>query len=168
MGKIWNLVERKDLFRQIHSSNGHYSSLAHIAEMIALLGLPPKELIDREKEGLRWRFRPEVENSEGKLCGNASEFYGGPFFDSEGTISRILSNIDKTTIDFYLGEFKHKHLVPDGVNLSESVVSIEGEDKKQFLIFVRKMLQWLPEKRLSARELLEDQWLSRESIEKGG
>ena len=55
--------------------------------MIALLGPPPKELIDREKEGLDWKFRPEVENPEGKLCGSASEFYGGPFFDSEGNIS---------------------------------------------------------------------------------
>lgn len=55
--------------------------------MIALMGFPPKELIDREREGRRWRFRPEVENSEGKLCGNATEFYGGPFFDSEDTIS---------------------------------------------------------------------------------
>lgn len=66
----------------------------------------------------------------------------------------------------YLGEFKHKDLIPNGVNLSDSVLSIEGEDKEQFLTFVRKMLQWLPEKRLSAKELLEDQWLSRESIEK--
>lgn len=55
--------------------------------MVALLGLPPKELIDREREGLGWNFRPEVQNPDGKLCGNASEFYGGPFFDSEGTIS---------------------------------------------------------------------------------
>ena len=55
--------------------------------MIALLGPPPKELIDRERRGLSWKFRPEVENPEGKLCGSASEFYGGPFFDSEGITS---------------------------------------------------------------------------------
>jgi hypothetical protein len=63
-----------------------YDGQAHIAEMIALLG-PPKELVDRAKEGLSWKFRPEVENSDGKLCGSASEFYHGPFFDSEGNIS---------------------------------------------------------------------------------
>lgn len=55
--------------------------------MIALLGPPPKELIDREQEGLKWNFRPEVVNSEGKMCSKASEFYGGPFFDSEGDIT---------------------------------------------------------------------------------
>ena len=84
MRKIWNLLERKDLFTQVHSSLGKYSAQAHIAEMIALLGPPPKELIDREKEGLGWKFRPEVNNPEGKLCGRASDFYRGPFFDSEG------------------------------------------------------------------------------------
>lgn len=61
--------------------------------MVALLGPPPKELCDREKEGLGWKFRPEVENSEGKLCGSASEFYGGPFFDSQGNISGSICSI---------------------------------------------------------------------------
>ena len=61
--------------------------------MIVLLGPPPKELCDREKEGLGWRFMPEVENSEGKLCGSASEFYGGPFFDSQGNFSESVRNI---------------------------------------------------------------------------
>ena len=51
--------------------------------MIALLESPPKELVDREKEGLGWRFKPEVENPEGKLCGSACEFNGGPFFGSK-------------------------------------------------------------------------------------
>lgn len=55
--------------------------------MIALLGAPPKEPIDRERRGLGWKFRPEMENPEGKLCESASEFYGGPFFDSEGITS---------------------------------------------------------------------------------
>ena len=61
----------------------------HIAEMIALLDPPPTEMIDREKEGLGSRFTPEVENSEGKICGSAREFYGGPFFNLEGDTSRI-------------------------------------------------------------------------------
>ena len=59
--------------------------------MIALLGPPPKELIDREREGLGSKFRPEVENPEGKVCGSASESYGGPFFDFEGNTSRTYS-----------------------------------------------------------------------------
>jgi hypothetical protein len=61
--------------------------------MIALLGPPPKELCDREREGLGWKFRPKVENSEGKLCESASEFYGGPFFDSQGNIFGSICSI---------------------------------------------------------------------------
>ena len=65
-----------------------------------------------------------------------------------------------------LGKFKHEHLVPNALNLSNSVLSIGGAAKQEFLDFVRQMLQWLPEKRKCAKELLEDPWLSRESIEK--
>jgi hypothetical protein len=34
-----------------------------------------------------------------------------------------------------------------------------GEEKGLFLNFVRKMLQWLPEDRKTAKELREDSWL---------
>lgn len=79
-------MENKDLFRQIHSSCGEYNGQAHFAEMIALLGPPPKELLRREIEGRKWKWRPATENAAGKLCESASEFYGGPFFDAEGKL----------------------------------------------------------------------------------
>ncbi|KAL8830149.1 MAG: hypothetical protein Q9170_005870 [Blastenia crenularia] len=145
--QIWNLMENKDLFRNIHSSRGEYSGQAHLAEMMALLGPPPKELLRREREGRNWKWRPAIENSSGKLCERASEFYGGPFFDAQG-------------------EFLHRELIPTNVNLADSVTSLEGEDKKLFLKFVSKMLQWLPEDRKTARELLEDTWLLRDSSSK--
>ena len=58
----------------------------------------------------------------------------------------------------------HKGLIPDAYDLSDSVLSIAGEDKAEFLDFVQNMLQWLPEKRKSAKELLEDSWLNPESM----
>ncbi|KAG5914186.1 hypothetical protein E4U61_006019 [Claviceps capensis] len=36
---------------------------------------------------------------------------------------------------------------------------LEGEDRDCFLRFMRKMLQWDPEKRRSAKELAEDEWV---------
>lgn len=60
----------------------------------------------------------------------------------------------------------HKNLIPDAFNLADSVLFLEGGDKEEFLNFVRKMLQWLPEKRKSAKELLQDPWLSPESMSK--
>ncbi|OAL49326.1 kinase-like protein [Pyrenochaeta sp. DS3sAY3a] len=37
---------------------------------------------------------------------------------------------------------------------------LEGESKDQFMVFMRKMLQWEPERRHSALNLLQDQWLN--------
>lgn len=37
-----------------------------------------------------------------------------------------------------------------------------GRDKDMFLDFLAKMLQWVPEERANAAELLEDPWLNGE------
>ncbi|XMA15014.1 hypothetical protein WAI453_007805 [Rhynchosporium graminicola] len=141
---IYNMMEGVDLFTHIRSSNGDYDARAHLAEMIALLGPAPKILLDRE---IRWsevKWSHAVPNSQGKLCQTAREFYGGPFFNCEG-------------------EFMHKDLIPTCVSLEDSVLSLEGEDKRAFLSFIKKMLQWLPEDRKTAKELLEDPWLKAKS-----
>jgi len=138
---IWNMIEGKDLFKHIRSSQGGYDVRAHLAEMIALLGPPPKVLLDREKLWSDVKWGHAVLNSDGKLCQTAREYFGGPFFNLEG-------------------EFIHKDLIPTGVSLEGSVSSLIGDDKRLFLNFVRKMLQWLPEHRKTAKELLEDPWLA--------
>ncbi|KAI0760090.1 CDK4/6 [Fomes fomentarius] len=48
-------------------------------------------------------------------------------------------------------------LPDDSLELSEE--RLEGENKAQFLKFVRKMLRWKPEDRFTALELLQDPWL---------
>jgi len=58
----------------------------------------------------------------------------------------------------------HKDLIPDDFNMGVSVCSLEGKDKEEFLIFVKMMLQWLPEQRKSAEELLDDPWLCPDSM----
>lgn len=139
---IWNLMEGKNLFTRIHTDRGEYRSQLHLAEMIALLGPPPQELPRREAEMRHWKWSPAIENPAGKLCENARELFGGPFFDSEG-------------------EFLHKHLIPSDLTLADSVPSLQGEDKRLFLQFVQKMLRWIPEERMTAKELLNDPWLRR-------
>lgn len=57
----------------------------------------------------------------------------------------------------------HKELIPTDLSLAESVTSLEGEEKRLFLDFARKMLQWLPEDRKTAKELLQDTWLLSDS-----
>ena len=46
------------------------------------------------------------------------------------------------------------------LSLEESVSALDGENKKQFLDFVRSMLRWLPEKRTRASELLDNPWMA--------
>ncbi|KAA6414730.1 MAG: hypothetical protein FRX48_01480 [Lasallia pustulata] len=113
---IWNLMENKDLFRHIRSSQGAYDPRAHLAEMIALLGPPPKTLINREERWSEVKWSHAVPNAEGELCQTAREYYGGPFFNSEG-------------------EFLYKDPIPNNFNLPDSVLSLKGEDKQRFLDF---------------------------------
>ena len=80
-------MENKDLFRYVRSSQGAYDPRAHLAEMIALLGPPPRTLIDREKRWREIKWSNAIRNAHGELCQTASEFYGGPFFNSEGMVS---------------------------------------------------------------------------------
>jgi serine/threonine protein kinase len=142
--QIWNIMEGRDLFTHLSSSQRNYDVGAYLGEMIALLGPPPKELIDRE---IRWsgvKWSHAVSNSEGRLSQTAREFFGGPFFYPDG-------------------EFMYKDLIPTDVRLEDTILSLEGEDKLLFLDFVRRMLQWLPEDRAAAKELIDDPWLEYKS-----
>ncbi|CZT13564.1 uncharacterized protein RAG0_17057 [Rhynchosporium agropyri] len=53
--QLFELLENKELFANLKSHNGVYTAQAHLAEMIALLGLPPRKLIDQEN---LWRNIP--------------------------------------------------------------------------------------------------------------
>ncbi|KFY29164.1 hypothetical protein V491_00162 [Pseudogymnoascus sp. VKM F-3775] len=144
---IWNLLENKDLFEGIHSDGGKYDCQKHLAQMIALLGPPPKEFLDREMEARSWKWEPPIENPDGRVCTSVNEYFGGPFFDSHG-------------------KFLYKDPTLAGLDLGDSTPSLQGEEKKLFLEFVGKMLRWVPEDRMTARELLGDPWLLRDAPSK--
>jgi hypothetical protein len=61
-----------------------------------------------------------------------------------------------------IGEWKGLAEIPR-TSLEESEEYLDGEDKRQFLEFIRKMLKWRPEERSSAEELLQDTWLRSET-----
>lgn len=61
--------------------------------------------------------------------------------------------------DVFEGEFCAGIPVPEPTPLEHRETALEGEEKECFLRFMRKMLQWEPEKRSSARELAEDEWI---------
>ncbi|KAI1307727.1 kinase domain protein [Xylaria venustula] len=112
---IWSLYERRDLFRGLDPEHQEYRSRAQLAEIIAVLGPPPKNLLAR-----------------GRLTSE--------FFSSEG---QFIAGID----------------IPASTSLEAMEINLEGNEKKRFLKFMGKMLQWDPAQRGTARELFKDPWL---------
>jgi serine/threonine-protein kinase SRPK3 len=61
---------------------------------------------------------------------------------------------------FFVGTWKAEVDVPQDTSLEQSEEFLEGKNKEMFLVFMRGMLQWRPEDRKTAKELLEDPWLN--------
>ncbi|KAI1135858.1 kinase domain protein [Hypoxylon sp. FL0543] len=112
---IWDLYEGRHLFSGEDPGGKGYSTRAHLAEVIGLLGPPPLDLLQRGVRSLE-------------------------FFTSDG-------------------QWKAAVQVPQDVSLEKSVRYLDGKEKQAFLEFVRGMLQWRPEDRKTAEQLLDDPWL---------
>ncbi|GIK01528.1 hypothetical protein Aspvir_005566 [Aspergillus viridinutans] len=61
------------------------------------------------------------------------------------------------------GDFCAGIPLQDRIPLEERETTLEGQDKAIFLRFMRKMLQWEPGKRSSAKELEEDEWIRKDT-----
>lgn len=88
--KLWNILGSMELFQQVHDTKGQYDAKSHLAEMIALLGPPPKVLLAKSKALSEHNWPQPVVNDAGELCNNAREFFYGPFFNAEGGLTTIL------------------------------------------------------------------------------
>ena len=58
-----------------------------------------------------------------------------------------------------IGKFCAGIEVQEHTPLELRETSLKGEEKESFLRFMRKMLQWDPRERSSAKELAEDEWI---------
>jgi len=58
-----------------------------------------------------------------------------------------------------LGNFK-PHITIKESSMEDEEENLQGEEKTMFLRFLKKMIQWVPEDRRSAKELMEDPWLA--------
>lgn len=136
---LWNILGNQELFQQVHNKHGRYDAKSHLAEMIALLGPPPGALLTKSKAMSEHNWPQPVMNDTGALCNNAQEFFAGPFFNTED-------------------EFHYNQLIQCR-NLEDTVPFLEKSDREEFLSFIRDMLTWLPEKRKTARELINHPFL---------
>ncbi|PYI29933.1 kinase-like protein [Aspergillus indologenus CBS 114.80] len=130
---LWDLVEGKELFHRIHDQHGRYDAKLHIAQMIALLGPPPPEILQRYQSMRTFSLPGPVRRDDGRLCETAEEYFCGPFFDNNG-------------------RFLYEDLIPNR-RLGETVSFLKGEEREAFLDLVRKMLPWNHNYRRRAGEL---------------
>ncbi|KAK9437382.1 protein kinase domain protein [Metarhizium brunneum] len=132
---MWNLMEGIGLFDRPAGEDGEYNAHVHLAQMVSLLGEHDEECMKRERFFRNYRLEKPVVNSRGKECNAMTEFWVGPFFNDENDIVRT-----------DLVERKR---------LADTVTELVGHEKDVFLDFASGVLQWLPENRKTARELLQ-------------
>lgn len=144
--KVWDLFEGKHLFN-CRLPNREASSSAHLARMVSLLGLPPADLIARGKRS------SEYFDEDGRFFSRPDSpgIQWGP-----GRSHRTLGTLKVKPTG---GDSPSEGTAVERTTLEEEEDELEGAEKTSFLAFVRKMLQWRPEDRPSARELIEDPWL---------
>ncbi|RAH72489.1 kinase domain protein [Aspergillus aculeatinus CBS 121060] len=130
---LWDLVEGRELFQHIHDQHGRYDAKLHIAQMIALLGPPPPEILQRYQSMREFSLPGPVRREDGRVCENAEEYFCGPFFDNDG-------------------RFLYEDLIPDR-RLGDTVSFLQGEEREAFLDLVGKMLLWNHNYRRLAGEL---------------
>lgn len=86
------MIEGKELFQHIHNQQGQYNANLHVAEMIALLGPPPPEIIQRYQYMREYSWPEPVRRDDGRVCRTAEEYFCGSFFDNNGIIRFPISN----------------------------------------------------------------------------
>lgn len=141
----------------VHDAQGRYNARAHLAEMIALLGPPPKELLTRSNAMAQHSWPDPIMTDAGKPCTNGQEYFGGPFFDEQGMLC-VEFLICCLPVLISIGNFLHDDLIP-ARKLEDTIPSLEGEDRSAFLDFVNQMVAWLPEERKSASQLMDHPFL---------
>ena len=72
----------------------------------------------------------------------------------------------KSVSNIGIGTWKGEVPIP-AISLETSEQRLEGEERGQFLTFMRKMLQWKPEDRCDCENVFFDEWLLADLIESG-
>ncbi|UNI23793.1 hypothetical protein JDV02_009591 [Purpureocillium takamizusanense] len=150
---MWNLLEGISLFDRPAGEAGEYDAHVHLAQMVTLLGDPPEELIERERFFRKHQLKSPVTNARGKKCKNMNEFWGGPFFDEDSKSRSLQKDC------WFMSRPITDHVLRDDLlgkkRLADTVTELAGDEKEAFLDLASGMLHWLPEKRKTAKELLQ-------------
>lgn len=136
--QAWDLLEGKTLF-SARKADGSFSDGVHFSELIAALGPPPRDLLNRHHE-------------------RALEYW-----DENGTSTCILLIVRLVTnsASAHAGNWGGFVPVPSEKTLDAAETKLK--DKTKFLRFMRRVLAWDPKMRPTAKELMTDPWLLEEA-----
>ena len=134
--EIWEIFERRRLFSGRVKAEDSFSFEGHLSSMVHQLGPPPQQF---------------MELKAGKHFFDESGMFNPP----QSFFGRYLISID------FAGEVRgvpswKSEKVPHFWDWEEN---LKGEEQAEFFDFMRAMLQWLPQDRLSTKQLLEHKWL---------
>lgn len=152
------MIEGKELFQHVHDQQGRYDAKLHLAEMIALLGPPPPEVIQRYQYMREYSWPEPVRREDDRVCETAEEYFCGPFFDNNGITGFPILNELFSDSRKILGRFLYENLIPDR-KLRDTVSFLGGEEREAFLDLAKRMLVWHPDARKAAGELAEHPFL---------
>ncbi|OAQ73078.1 CMGC/SRPK protein kinase [Pochonia chlamydosporia 170] len=78
-----------------------------------------------------------------------------------GQPSQALLRAGRSSHKFFTekGDLRADIPLPDSISLEEKETSLEGESREKFLAMMRKILQWEPSRRSSAKALADDEWI---------
>ena len=101
--------------------------------MIALMGPPPPDILQKGP-------------------------YSSTMFDETGNHDGTLVTQDGA--DAIVGQWRNEIPIPPAQSLDDLEENLTGDNKRAFLRFMGKMIQWRPEDRQTAGQLLKDEWLN--------
>ncbi|TIA38477.1 protein kinase [Aureobasidium pullulans] len=130
---IWDLFEDGNLFPAYR--NGHLDDELHFAQMIALMGPPPREFLDRMSETQRVRYWDS----------------SGQYTFLHVRIPILYTELTRKNKGTWIAETP----IPSQT-LESREIRLQGRDQELLLGLMRKILCWLPEDRPSAEDLYND------------
>lgn len=126
------MIQNENLF--IGNENGIHNNRVHLGEMVSLIGLPQR------------------------ICSSRAVIRRG-FSMRMVKKARHVYHHSQTRANQSTGQWKAQPPL-SSITLEDRMTQLTGRSKAGYLTFLRSMLQWRPEDRKTARELLDDPWLN--------
>lgn len=89
---MWNLLEGTNLMGRPAGEDGEYDAHVHLAKVVSLLGPPPEYVIETEQYFRKAYLARPVVNRKGEESRTMNEYWGGPFFDEDGKLTRTTTD----------------------------------------------------------------------------